>query len=1154
MKNARLMEMARILEIGNYPPPMCGWAIQTQLLQQEFKRRNHTCLVLKINEGRQNKSSQYVDVQNGIDYLYKLIRFSLQGFRFHAHVNAESPKGYILALLAVTVGQLFARPAILTFHGGLPQTYFPRQDSHLLRAAFQVLFRLAGRLTCDSAEIRTAIEDYGIRSDKVATLPCFSAELLHFEVVKLPEEIEQFMASHHPIFSCYVSFRPEYQLPVLHGAMNKFLEVYPKAGFIWLGFPEKEMPSARSYVNGWPATQRDHLLLLGNLNHDEFLTLVSRCSACVRTPACDGISASVIEALALGTPVIASENGRRPKGVVTYREDDAYDLTEKLVYATEHYAEVKEQTKFEKAENNTQRTADWILEYATASTQRPVRLSKRSGNRSKLRRISEMRWEEVRERSRQEFTKRWDVILYRLAGRKDNERSSIAQRGRVSRFFFSPEDVPTLLATMRERFPSATDQTINRADSICNHEFDLLGYERLNYGPKIDWHWDAVHKKKAPFRPWFEIRYLNFDEVGDSKITWELNRHQHFVTLAKAYRLTEEERFAKEIFRQWADWHDANPYPIGINWASSLEVAFRSLSWLWTWRLLDGSSSVPRNFVSDLHRALSVNGRHIEKYLSTYFSPNTHLLGEGVALFFLGVLCPDLPRALRWRTRGWEVVLQEAKRQVRPDGMHFEQSTYYHVYALDFFLHARMLASANGVPIPEELDQTIEKMLDFLATLAHAGLPPRLGDDHGGRLFDPSRNQAEHLLDPLAIGAAVFGRADLKAAAGVAREETLWLLGLQGLTRFDQLQPELRALRSVSYRESGIFVMADSLPAKEQLVIDAGPQGSGSAGHGHADALSVCLAVDGYELLCDPGTYCYVSSDDSRNAFRGTAAHNTLRIDEQDQAAPAGPFSWESLTETEVECWNESKASDFFQGTHKGYTRLPGTPVHRRTVFHLKSGLWLVHDLAAGTGEHALDLYWHLSPSIRIAQHSVNSFFIRSPSQAIAILTPEQSNCAAKIENGCWSPAYGQRQPASVLRLQQRGALPVEFCTLLVSLGGERSGPGRLLPVRTKESTVSSYCYLAAEEIHVSAFAKNGSPWQAGRIRSDARFLYVIFDLREQAKYFALSDGSFVQVDEHTLFSADRRAEYHEWFAGISDSRRDPVSAAESVTVTREDD
>ncbi len=353
--------MAKILEIGNYPPPMCGWAIQTKLLVVELRRRRHICDVLNINESRRIKSEEYVDVQNGPDYVAKLLRFASSGYRFHMHVNGGSPKGYLLALLAVSVGRLFGRPAVLSFHGGIPQNYFPRSEVPHLRWAFQLLFRLAGSVTCDSPEIKRAIEAYGIAASKVAAIPCFSSELLEYSPAPLNEEVESFLGRRQPVFFCYVSFRPEYRLAMLREAMVRFRRMHPAAGFIWLGFPAKEMPPAREFVGDWPAEEARSLLLLGNVTHDEFCTLMSRCFACIRTPACDGVSASVMESLAMGVPVVASENGRRPSGVLTYSELDAQDLCSKLLFLVEQYAAIKDQTRLDGVRSNTKLAADWLL-------------------------------------------------------------------------------------------------------------------------------------------------------------------------------------------------------------------------------------------------------------------------------------------------------------------------------------------------------------------------------------------------------------------------------------------------------------------------------------------------------------------------------------------------------------------------------------------------------------------------------------------------------------------------------------------------------------------------------------------------------------------------------------------------------------------------
>jgi hypothetical protein len=254
-------------------------------------------------------------------------------------------------------------------------------------------------------------------------------------------------------------------------------------------------------------------------------------------------------------------------------------------------------------------------------------------------RLTRMDRGELRHRLRQEFYKRQEGLFHRL--HLDSASGLVSSLvGPAGKFFFDPASLDSLLALLRERLPGQIEQILHQAEKICRHRFDLLGYRDLDFGSVIDWHADPVHAKRAPSKLFYRVRYLDFDEVGDSKITWELNRHQHLVTLAKAYRLTGDTRFSEELVRQWRDWHAENPYPVGINWASSLEVAFRSLSWVWVDHLLRGSPQDFSEFHDELVRGLAIQGRHIERYLSTYFSPNTHLLGEAVALFFLGTLYP----------------------------------------------------------------------------------------------------------------------------------------------------------------------------------------------------------------------------------------------------------------------------------------------------------------------------------------------------------------------------------------------------------------------------------------------------------------------------------------------------------------------------------
>jgi len=735
--------------------------------------------------------------------------------------------------------------------------------------------------------------------------------------------------------------------------------------------------------------------------------------------------------------------------------------------------------------------------------------------------IASMERAELTDRIRQELQKRADAILFGLG--LDPSRGELRPaKSRPRRFFFRSEEIPRCMNVLRERMPQQIETIGKRAERICQHRFDLLGYEDLDYGQEIDWHSDRVHGKRASRDLSFKIRYLDFDSVGDAKVTWELNRHQHLVTLAKAYRLTDDYRFSSELTAQWQHWHRENPYPRGINWASSLEVAFRSLSWLWVYFLLEGTPAMTPEFREQWLRAMALSGRHIELYLSTYFSPNTHLLGEAVALFFIGTLCPELRSSSRWKRQGWEIVLRESERQVRPDGFYFEQSTYYHVYALDFLLHAGVLASLNGMPFPPEYNRRLEQMLDALAVLCRAGAPPRWGDDDGGRVFDPRRNRAEHLSDPLATGAVLFGRGDFKLLAGGLREETLWLLGEQGVVDFDRVETRQPDMSSIALPETGLYVMSTS-EGKLQVVIDSGPQGALAAGHGHADALSLTLHAEDRELLGDPGTYEYVSAGTERDQFRGTASHNTLQLDGRNQSDPKGPFAWKCFTKTKAEGWISGQNFDLFVGSHDGYSRLENPAIHRRWVFFRKPKFWLVRDLMLGTGKHQLDLRWHLNPELFSSRPAEDRFFSPGKRGGIALFSTAGQGWSKTVELAPWSAAYGVKEQATEVRFTTVTTLPAEFATLLAPIGmspDDVDAQAKLVQV-SSSSRMSVYRFIDNREEHCFIFAQDKS-WTFHEWKSDAEFMYCS-SIDGKLNLLVFCNGTHLEFRGNRIVSSPKR-------------------------------
>ena len=774
-----------------------------------------------------------------------------------------------------------------------------------------------------------------------------------------------------------------------------------------------------------------------------------------------------------------------------------------------------------------------------------------------------MDWREVRVRAAQEIHKQGEVILHRLGIRQGLVRLDAKAKNTNGVFFFTAAEASDRAKLLRQHLPDEAAAVLLDAEAICRHRFRLLGYENLRFAEgsddglkDIDWHLDPVHGKRAAMELWFKIPFLEFAAVGDHKVTWELNRHQHLVTLAKAWLLSGDEKFAVELIAQWRSWVKANPYPLGINWGSSLEVAFRSLSWIWIDQLLMAEGTTGRSearsgalsaFRAELAPALAFHGRYIERYLSTYFSLNTHLLGEAVALFFLGTLYPQIPHAARWKDKGWKVILDEAQRQVRPDGVYFEQSLYYHVYALDFFLYARSLAARNHLAIPPEFDATLNKMLDVVEALAQAGPAETFGDDDGGRLFNSRRNRTEHMTDPLALGALLYSRDSQSAQL---TEEAIWLFGKDAVEKLSSEHLDFEssaAARSLAFPDGGIYVLADSEPYPQVMSVDAGPQGVGRSGHGHADALSVRLTMNGRRWLVDSGSGVYISKDPvDRDTYRGTGAHNTMRVDGTDQAVPGEPFSWTQIPATVAENWIAGKTFTYFVGSHNGYQRLSDPVVHRRQVLKISGDLWLVRDIALGNAEHQIEVRWHFAPDLEMRRAVAGQFEISStmhPNDAtLSLIVPDGTvwQSETEVTRTVLSPAYGALQASPLLRSRARVRLPAELATVLIPQRGasrhndqasvqpESVGHDHPRLASMAQAAVQVYELAYEGASYGFFFARSEAAWNFGPWSSDAAVLYCRIE-QEKIKHLVMIGGTQVAWQGEPILSASRPFDFFEW-------------------------
>lgn len=584
------------------------------------------------------------------------------------------------------------------------------------------------------------------------------------------------------------------------------------------------------------------------------------------------------------------------------------------------------------------------------------------------------------------------------------------------------------VATLRAAMPEAAHAVVVTAERAIDHEFNLLGSgpfvpvdpDRPSTGPyqPIDWYLDPVRQLRFPrgvhHKAWnlYEMRPGN----ADVKYPWELARCQHWVSLAQAFCLTGDERFAAEIGAQLDDFAEANPVGVGINWTCTMDVGLRAVNWVVALDLVRHSTSLDEAAWSRAYAALLDHGLFVRANLeNTYEVTSNHFLSNVVGLWYLAALFDDVEAAREWPEFARAALETEIDVQVLPDGADFESSVPYHRLVTELFLGSSRLADHIGRPLSAHYRDRVNNMVEYLAAVTRPdGLMPQSGDADDGRLHvftgagHVTPQDARHLLGP---AAAVFARDEWMALGGpAARWEAAWW-GLSAPDAPAAAAPPVSRL----FPDAGHAVVRD---AGLYLLITNSIVGTkGFGNHKHNDQLGFEYHVGGTPIVVDPGSYVYTSDPAARNRFRGTAYHNTLVIDgvEQNEFNPEWLFRMFEKAQAEHVRFTADGGSAEYVGRHAGYSRLPEPVMHERS-FQLDrlTGRLDFADRLSGSGHHRLSWHFHLAPGVT---PRIDGGTCRLVSGGTVVDLAYSPALNAAVADAWYSPSYGVRVPCKALDL-----------------------------------------------------------------------------------------------------------------------------------------
>jgi hypothetical protein len=604
-------------------------------------------------------------------------------------------------------------------------------------------------------------------------------------------------------------------------------------------------------------------------------------------------------------------------------------------------------------------------------------------------------------------------------------------------FFALTDDAEEVKKNYRSLFPQAAQKAVNDAEQLCNHHFRLLGLSATLPDP-IQWNVNPQTDVAYPLVHFSQLDTYNTARYGDVKFVWELNRHQFFIELAKAYYLTGEIKYAEKIVQMLNSWMSQVPHKLGVNHTSVLEHAVRIFSWVWSYYFTKDAPVWTAETKETLAKALLLQGDIIEENLSYFYSPYNHLIGEIAALAFLGTVYPANDRLRYWRDHYWNEMEAQLPKQFHPDGFTVEQASYYHHFTWGFYLQVALLRQQNNLPVSAETWEWLEKSLQFATHLTRPdGRLPMLGDiDSARSIYFYFPDDKWDLRGFQALGAALFARGDMKQIAGHPSEELLWLTGSAGLADFDAVSAQQPEAQSQYFPHSGYQIMRDGWDDQSNYALfDCGEiahgvhrDGTPSAAHGHSDMLSFELCLKGKPLIVDPGFYTYFGELSWHRYFRDAKGHNTITVNDCGHAVHEGRIAWSGVSTVKVVHQFCSQAGDFICAETDRFAGLNMSAKHRRYFWFEKNNFAFVFDEVVGEENKPVQIQSSLhfvTPEVALEENVL--FADNRPVGIFALPSGAQLRLQKEADgpdSGWIAPGYGERQPAAVLRILAQQALP----------------------------------------------------------------------------------------------------------------------------------
>ncbi|MFQ6831359.1 alginate lyase family protein [Butyricicoccus pullicaecorum] len=507
----------------------------------------------------------------------------------------------------------------------------------------------------------------------------------------------------------------------------------------------------------------------------------------------------------------------------------------------------------------------------------------------------------------------------------------------------------------------------------------------------------------------------NGHQNDDPEWCFMLNRMDYLDHLLLASLLTGEIAYADKAKEYILNWIAAHPTIASEPSTRTLDTGIRVMNWMEALPYLSMLHVLTEDELTRITDSMLAQMQYLkENYLPKYKTSNWGSIQTCAIVSVLPFLRADFLSDPLYQWALDEMTLQFSI-QVYPDGMHWEQSTMYHIEVLNYGMKAVHYMGLHLQPCPSVVKEQVYALAKALAgQLMPSGEIETFGDSDRVCARDVLSRAALLFDDPTF---RFVGLDELDP-------ESLYVLGVPAAQRYAAMTASVPQSLHYDGEDSGMYTLRSSWDKDASFTMFT--NGSLGSGHGHSDNLHLSVCYQGDPVLIDSGRFTYREDHPLRVQLKGMAAHNGVMIDDKAYCVPSDSWGYADFGLPLKNYVRHAGNLHYFEGAMLGHDPLQ---VWVRKVIIIDPAIWMIVDEVKCDGAHEAHSRLHFDPAVTVSPAG-ECHRVTTPHAALTLTCP---GTVSYTSEPC-SLRYNEQQPHTVVHSKTAFT---DSATLITTLCGD---------------------------------------------------------------------------------------------------------------------